>query len=42
VNEEVINMELIELLVAHIADEYEDGAILIFLPGMVGQCRLTL
>ena len=31
VDEEKINMELIELLVAHIADEYEDGAILIFL-----------
>jgi ATP-dependent RNA helicase DHX36 len=33
-DEEKINMELIELLVAHIADEYADGAILIFLPGM--------
>ena len=27
-------MELIEMLVQLIADEYEDGAILIFLPGM--------
>ncbi|ACO70515.1 predicted protein [Micromonas commoda] len=34
VDEEKINMELIEMLVQLIADEYEDGAILIFLPGM--------
>ena len=34
VDEEKINFELIELLVALIADEYEEGAILIFLPGM--------
>jgi ATP-dependent RNA helicase DHX36 len=34
VDEEKINLELIEALVALIADEYEDGAILIFLPGM--------
>lgn len=34
VDEEKINYELMELLVALIADEYEDGAILIFLPGM--------
>ena len=34
VDEEKINLELIEALVRLIADEYEDGAILIFLPGM--------
>ena len=34
VNEEVINYELVELLIRHIADEYDDGAILVFLPGM--------
>jgi len=34
IDEDVINMELIESLIAHIADEYEDGAILVFLPGM--------
>jgi HrpA-like RNA helicase len=34
IDEEKINYELMELLVALIADEYEDGAILIFLPGM--------
>ena len=34
VDEEKINLELIEALVAKIADEYEEGAILVFLPGM--------
>jgi len=34
IDEEKINYELIELLVAYIADELEDGAVLIFLPGM--------
>ena len=34
IDEEKINYELIELLVALIADEYEEGAVLIFLPGM--------
>ena len=34
IDEEKINYELMELLVALIADEYEEGAILIFLPGM--------
>ena len=33
-DEEKINLELIEALVSLIANEYEDGAILIFLPGM--------
>ena len=31
IDEEKINYELIELLVALIADEYEEGAVLIFL-----------
>ena len=34
VDEEKINLELIEALVRVIADEYEEGAVLIFLPGM--------
>jgi len=34
IDEEKINYELIELLVAYIADDLEDGAVLIFLPGM--------
>ena len=34
IDEEKINYELMESLVALIADEYEEGAILIFLPGM--------
>ena len=29
-----MNLDLIERLVRHIAEEYEDGAILVFLPGM--------
>lgn len=34
VDEEKINLELIEQLVKVIANDYEDGAVLIFLPGM--------
>ena len=33
VDEEKINYDLLERLVVHITEEYEEGAILVFLPG---------
>jgi ATP-dependent RNA helicase DHX29 len=33
VNEQRIDFELLEELIAHIDETYEDGAILVFLPG---------
>ena len=34
VDENCVNLDLIEQLVTHIAEDYEEGAILVFLPGM--------
>ena len=34
VEENCVNLDLIERLVTHIAEDYEEGAILVFLPGM--------